>query len=249
MRVIARLDIKSQNLIKGIQLEGLKVIGDPNIFALKYYEDGIDELILIDCVASLYGRNNLFGIIKEASKNVFVPITAGGGIRSIKDAEELFLSGADKVFLNTSAINNPQLINDLAKNFGSQAIVISIEAKFLKNNIWLAYTDNGREVTNKNVINWTKEAIDRGAGEILITSVDRDGTRQGFDLDLIKNICNVSSVPIIFSGGMGKASDILSVSKYGSCHAVAAGTILHYNETTVDEIKKIALKNNLKIRI
>ena len=172
MRIIARLDIKNKNLIKGINLEGLKIVGEPNKFAIEYYENGIDELIFMDSVASLYGRNNLYDIINEASNNIFIPLTVGGGIRNIDDALKAFNSGADKITVNTAAVEDNNLINNLSKKFGSQSLVLSIEAKKIDKNKWEVFTNNGRQETGLNVIDWCKNAEDRGIGEILLTSVD-----------------------------------------------------------------------------
>ena len=236
MRIISRLDIKGSNLIKGIQLEGLRVIGDPNFYAKKYFDDGADELILIDCVASLYGRNNLFDIIKKASNEIFIPITVGGGIRSIEDAEKLFMNGADKIAINSKAIVNPEIINMLAKNFGSQAVVSSIQAKRF-NNKWLAYYDNGREKSEKDVIDWAKEVQDRGAGEILITSIDNEGTKNGFDMDLCELINSICKIPLIYSGGMSSKTDLEQFKDFSECDAIAVASILHYEESSIKEIK------------
>ncbi len=247
MRIISRLDIKGPNLIKGIQLEGLRVIGDPNHFAKKYFDEGADELLLIDCVASLYGRNNLFDIIKQASNEIFIPITVGGGIRSIDDAEKLFLNGADKIAINSKAIVNPEIINELAKYFGSQAVVSSIQAKKVGDK-WLAYYDNGRERTEKNVAEWAKEVQDRGAGEILITSIDKEGTKKGYDMDLCELINSLSKIPVIYSGGMRSKIDINLFKNFSKCDAVAVASILHYNDTTIQDIKNFAEQNNFKVR-
>ncbi len=249
MRIISRLDIKGPNLIKGIQLEGLRVIGDPNYYAKKYFDDGVDELLLVDCVASLYGRNNLVDIIKKASDEIFVPITVGGGIRSISDAENLFMSGADKIAINSKAIVDPDIINNLADNFGSQAVVCSIQAKKVNNNKWLAYYDNGREKTEKDVLDWTKEVQDRGAGEILITSIDNEGTKSGFDKELCKNVNSVCEIPVIYSGGMKSKNDLENFKDYSDCDGIAVASILHYNETSVYEIKNFAKNISLKVRV
>jgi imidazole glycerol-phosphate synthase subunit HisF len=248
MRIISRLDIKGSNLIKGIQLEGLRVIGDPNFYAKKYFDDGADELLLIDCVASLYGRNNLFDIIKKASNEIFIPITVGGGIRSIEDAENLFLNGADKIAINSKAIVNPEIIDRLAKNFGSQAIVSSIQAKKF-NNKWLAFYDNGREKSEKDVIDWTKEVQDRGAGEILITSIDKEGTKDGFDMELCELINSICEIPVIYSGGMNSKTDLEKFKDFSECDALAAASILHYNECSIREIKNFAKNISLKVRV
>ena len=173
IRLIARLDIKGPSLIKGIHLEGLRVIGSPNDFALHYYLQGVDELIYMDCVASLYGRNHLGDIIKAAAKDIFVPITVGGGIRSVNDATDILRLGADKVALNTAAVESPQLITSIARRFGNQCMVLSVEAKQINFDHWEVYTNNGRERTGLDVVEWVKKGVSMGAGEILLTSVDR----------------------------------------------------------------------------
>lgn len=248
IRLIPRLDIKGANLIKGIHLEGLRVMGDPQEFALRYYEAGADELIYMDVVASLYGRNNLSNIIHRAADNVFIPITVGGGIRSVEDARHLLRSGADKVAVNTAAIANPHLISEIAHTFGAQAMVLSIEAKQVAENRWEAYTDNGRERTGIDVLEWANRGVGLGAGEILLTSVDREGTRKGFDIDLVKAVSAAVSVPVIASGGMGTASDMLKVVNDGNADAVAMADILHYGRTSLGEIRQVALDSNLAVR-
>jgi len=210
-RLIARLDIKGPNLIKGIHLEGLRVIGSPNEHALRYYQQGADELIYIDCVASLYGRNSLGDIVQSAAQDVFVPMTVGGGIRTVEDATRLLRYGADKVAVNTAAVANPKLISDIAQRFGSQCMVLSIEAKQIGPDRWEAYTDNGRERTGLNVISWVKQGVALGAGEILLTSVDREGTRKGFDIPLVRAVTQEVAVPVIASGGMGTPEDLIDV--------------------------------------
>lgn len=249
IRIIARLDIKGENLIKGIHLEGLRIIGCPRKFAREYYEDGVDELILMDAVASLYGRNSLSSLIKNTVSDVFVPITVGGGIRNENDVEMMLRSGADKIAINTAAIQNPKLIETLAKEFGSQCVVLSIESKFnSKVEIWEAYVDNGREKTGINVIEWARKGVDYGAGEILITSIDREGTRKGFDIDLISSIADVAEVPIIISGGMGVKEHLLEATRAAKIDAVAMADILHYKRESISEIKAFAKSNNLIVR-
>ncbi|MGL5257945.1 MAG: imidazole glycerol phosphate synthase subunit HisF, partial [Proteocatella sp.] len=190
IRVIAKLDVKPPYLVKGIQLEGLRKIGNPNDFAKKYYLQGIDEIIYVDIVASLYERNSLSDMIREATKDIFIPITAGGGIRSVNDAYELLRAGADKIAVNTAAVKNPQLIRDLAMEFGSQCVVSYIEAKKTSLNNWEVYYDNGREKTGKSVVEWADQVCDLGAGEILLTSVDKDGTGKGFDVELVEAVAS-----------------------------------------------------------
>lgn len=248
IRLIARLDIKGPNLIKGIHLEGLRIMGLPNEHALRYYHEGIDELIYMDCVASLYGRNHLGDIVKAATKDIFVPITVGGGIRSVDDATEILRAGADKVAVNTAAVSNPELITDIARRFGSQCMVLSVEAKQLSADSWEVYTDNGRERTGLDVLEWVKRGVVLGAGEILLTSVDREGTRKGFDDALVKIVTAEVNVPVIASGGMGKADDLVSVITIGGADAVAMADILHYKRAKISDIRTVAKNSGLSVR-
>ncbi len=248
VRLIARLDIKGPNLIKGIHLEGLRIIGSPAEHALRYYEQGIDELLYMDCVASLYGRNHLGDIVRSAAENIFVPMTVGGGIRSVDDATQILRAGADKVAVNTAAVTNPQLITDIARRFGSQCMVLSIEAKQIGVGRWEVYTDNGRERTGLDVIEWVKRGVSMGAGEVLLTSVDREGTRKGFDIDLVRAASAEVSVPIIASGGMGSSEDMLEVARDGGADAVAMADILHYKRVGVGDIRARASAAGLGVR-
>lgn len=230
-RIIPRLDIKGPNVIKGINFEGLRIVGKPAELARKYAEDA-DELLYIDAVASLYGRNALAPMLEEATRDVFIPITVGGGIRSRADVKRLLDAGADKVAINTAGLNNPGLLSDLAGHYGSQAIVVSIEAKRVAGGKWECFTDNGRQATGKCVRAWAEEAVERGVGEILLTSIDRDGTRKGFDLDLIEAI--QVPVPVIVGGGFGRLEDLATVK---DAHGIAIGTALHYNVVTVAQLR------------
>ena len=248
IRLIARLDIKGPNLIKGIHLEGLRVIGSPNEHALRYYKQGADELIYMDCVASLYGRNHLTDIIKDAVKDIFIPITVGGGIRSIENVREILRSGADKVAINTAAVADPNIISEVARQFGSQCMVLSIEAKKIGNGHWEVFSENGRERTGLDVIDWAKLCVSKGAGEVLVTSVDREGTRKGFDVELIKAVSSVVNVPIIASGGMGKPEDLLPVVIIGGADAVAMADILHYKRADVSDVRALAAATGLGVR-
>ena len=228
IRIIPRLDIKGPNLVKGIQMEGLRILGRPESFARSYYEQGADELLYMDIVASLYGRNSLLEIISKTSKEIFIPLTVSGGLRTIEDVRNVLNAGADKVALNTAAINNPALIKDLSLKFGSSTIVISIEAK--KNgDFYEAYIDNGREKTGKNAIEWASQAVDLGAGEILVTSIDNEGTGKGFDLELIKTISASVTVPVIASGGAGKKEHLYEVAKYSNVNGIGVGSLFHYD--------------------
>ena len=246
--MIARLDIKGPNLIKSIHLEGLRVLGLPNEYALRYYLQGVDELIYMDCVASLYGRNHLGDIVKAAVADIFVPMTVGGGIRSVDDATEILRAGADKVAVNTAAVANPQLITDISRRFGSQCMVLSIEAKQVGQDRWEVYTNNGRERTGLNVVEWVRHGVAMGAGEILLTSVDREGTRKGFDLALVKAVSAVVAVPVIASGGMGKPEDVLTVVQEGGADAVAMADILHFNRAGIGDIRTVAENAGLGVR-
>ena len=248
IRLIARLDIKGPNLIKGIHMEGLRVMGSPGEHALSYYAQGIDELIYMDCVASLYGRNHLGDIVRSAAKDIFVPMTVGGGIRSIDDATQILRAGADKVAINTAAVANPALITEIARRFGSQCMVLSIEAKQVGPEHWEVYTNNGRERTGIDVIEWVKRSVNMGAGEVLLTSVDREGTRKGFDVALVRAVTTEVSVPVIASGGMGKPVDLLEVVREGGADAVAMADILHYKRAEVGEVRAVAEAAGLGVR-
>ena len=246
-RLIARLDIKGPNLIKGIHLEGLRVIGDPNVYAKKYYQSGIDEIIYMDTVASLYGRNNLSDIVKKTVKDVYVPITVGGGIRSIDDVKYLLRCGAEKVAINTAATKNPELIKEVSRKFGSQCMVLSIEAK-KSGDSWEVYTENGRQKTGLDVMDWVKIGETQEAGEILLTSVDFEGTKRGFDFDLIKKVSESVSIPVIASGGMGNLEHLGKVIEESSADAVAMADILHYERSTIEDIRSYCLNNNFNVR-
>ena len=222
------MDIKGPNLVKGIHLEGLRVLGKPEDFAKYYYHQGADELIFQDTVASLYDRNNLTDIIKRAAKNIFIPITVGGGLRELGDINDVLRAGADKIAINTAAIKNPNFIDEASRFFGSSTIVIAIEALKQQDKSYLAYTDNGREFTGINVLSWAKECEDRGAGEILLTSIDYEGTGSGFDLELIKLVTQSVSIPVIAHGGGANANHIKQVIDYGRADAVAISSMLHY---------------------
>lgn len=248
LRIIPRLDIKGKNLIKGIRLEGLRVMGDPHEFALRYYQAGADELIYMDIVASLYGRNNLSDIISRAADQVFIPITVGGGIRSVEDVRHILRSGADKVAINTAAIARPELITEVARRFGSQAMVLSIEAKQVAPGKWEAYTDNGRERTGLDVISWARRGVDMGAGELLLTAVDREGTRKGFDIDLIQQVRDAVTIPVIASGGMGTIGHFVEAARMGGADAVAMADVLHYGRMTLPEVRGAALAAKLAVR-
>jgi len=242
MRIISRLDIKNEFVIKGINLEGLRKIGDPIKIARQYYLDGIDEIILIDSVASLYGRNNLFDVVKKTTENIFIPITLGGGIKNLNDIDKALNSGADKIAINSAAIENPSFIRDAVNNFGASSVSIYIEAKKKHNGMWEAYKHYGREKTGINVTDWLEEVQNMGCGEILLTSVDHEGTLKGFDLELISTIKDIIRVPLIISGGFGKIDHLREASKLTKNISFAIASAFHYKK---EEIKKVIYEKNM----
>lgn len=247
LRLIARLDVKAPNLIKGIHLEGLRKLGDPQVFAKRYYADGIDEIVYIDAVASLYERNTIVDLVRHTAKDVFIPLTAGGGVRTVDAARTLLRAGADKIAINTAATRNPDVIRKLAECFGSQCVVLSIEAK-QQGHGWEAYCDNGRERTGLDVIEWSRRGEALGAGEILLTSVDCEGMRGGYDVALTRSVADAVSIPVIASGGMGKFEHLSTVVAEGHADAVAMAHVLHFGEMTIPDIRKQALAQGLDVR-
>ena len=247
-RIISKLDIKGPNLVKGIHLEGLRVLGKPEVFAKAYYKQGVDEIIYQDAVASLYQRNSLTEIISRTVQDIFIPLTVGGGIRSLDDINKILRAGGDKVSINTAAIKTPRFINEASQHFGSSTILVAIEASLQPNGEYLAYTDNGREYTGLEVISWAKEIEDRGAGEILLTSIDNEGTGKGFDVNLAKQVRGITNIPIILSGGFGKVKDIIDVFKKCEPDAVAFADAIHYEKTSIKKIREECLKAKLEVR-
>ena len=231
-RVIARLDVKGPHLIKGVQMEGLRKLGDPAEFARRYAEEGADEILYLDAVASLYGRGNILSIIEHTADEVFIPITVGGWVRSIEDIRRLLRAGADKVAINTAGIQDPQFLRRAADTVGSQAIVCSIEAKRV-NGSWEAYTDGGRCPTGRDARAWAEEAAELGAGEILLTSVDCDGTARGAEKGLAEAL--EVPVPVVLSGGIATPEQA-QVAAW-EADAIALGAGLHYGRTTIQAVK------------
>ena len=229
VRIIPRLDIKGPNLVKGIHLEGLRVLGKPERFARYYYEQGADELLYLDVVASLYGRNSLLDIVRRTAQEIFIPLTVGGGLRCLDDIKEALRAGADKVSINTAAIHHPDLIREASRRFGSSTIVVSIEAIRRPDGRYEAYTDNGRERTGVDAFAWARQAAELGAGELLVTSIDQEGTGEGFDLQLIRTITESVPIPVIACGGAGKLSDVSQVVREGKADAVCLASLLHYH--------------------
>jgi len=248
VRLIARLDVKAPNLVKGIQLEGLRKLGNPNDYAKKYYSEGIDEILYVDIVASLYERNSLSDIIIKATQDIFVPITVGGGLRTLDDVEKVLSCGADKIAINTAAIKKPDIITQVANKYGSQCMVLSIQAKRTENGKWEAYYDNGREHTGMNVVEWVRHGYELGAGEILLTSVDQEGTMKGYDVDLVREVADIVPIPVIACGGMGCVEDVVNVVNDGHADAVAVASVLHYDKICISDIKNACINRGINMR-
>ena len=241
-RIIARIDIKGSRVVKGIKFEGQKVYGDANEISKKYYEDGADEIILIDTVASLYERNSLEKIIDFATRNIFTPITVEGGIKSVDNAKEILRKGADKISINSSAIKNKSIIENLSKELGSQSVVLSIQAKSRGPKKWESFYLNGREPSGIDVIEWAKESENLGAGEIILSSVDKDGTEMGMDFDLIKSVSDKVKIPVIASSGCSSITEIKEIFEKTNASAIAIGSSLHSEKLNIPQIKKELLK-------
>lgn len=248
LRVIARLDVKGEHVINTIHLEGLRKVGSPNGLAQKYYQDGADEILLIDQVASLYQRGHLLELTRKFAENVFIPLTVGGGVASVEDARELLRSGADKIAVNTSATVKPSLITELASCFGSQCVVVSIQAKRNDEREWEVLRDGGRERTGLDVMEWATKVADLGAGELLVTSVDRDGTRKGFDCDLMARLSKIVNIPVIASGGFGAPSHAVEIMNSGPIDALATADYLHMGRGEIKDIKSSLLSAGFRVR-
>ncbi len=248
MRLIARLDIKGPNVIKGIHLEGLRIVGKPGEMARRYYEQGVDEIIYMDTVATLYGRNNILPVVEEAARDIFVPLTVGGGIRSVDDIVAALRSGADKVAINTAAIARPGFIREAAEALGSQCIVLSVEAKQRGPGKWEALTDNGRERTGVDALAWVAEAERLGAGEIMITSIDMEGTRLGFDHELFRCVRQCVSIPVIGCGGAGCPTDVVAAVEQDGLDAIACASLFHYGHCSLPDLKAALADAGVAVR-
>ena len=247
-RIIPCLDVNDGRVVKGINFVELKDAGDPVEIAKKYNEEGADELTFLDITASSDNRGLLFDIVEKVAKQIFIPLTVGGGVRSCEDIRNLLNSGADKIGINTSAILNPDLVAESTSRFGSQAIVVAIDAKKVDDH-WEVFTHGGRNATGINAVSWAQKMAKLGAGELLITSMDRDGTKKGFDNILMKLISDVVEVPIIASGGVGILQHLVDGVKDGEADAVLAASIFHYGEFTIQEAKQYMAKNNIEVRL
>ncbi len=249
IRLISRIDIKGLNAVKGIQLEGIRVVGNPCEMAERYYQQGADEVFVLDVVASLYQRDFDCQLLQQISERVFIPITAGGWIRSIEQIREILRSGADKVALNTAAVANPRFLSEAVEAFGAQCIVLSIEAKKKAPGHWEAYTESGRQPTGLDAVKWAQRGIDLGVGELLITSIDAEGARGGFDLDLMQAITAVSPVPVIAHGGAASPTSIKEVIIQSDVDAVSAASIYHYDLFSVNEVKNFLHEAGVNVRL
>ncbi|MFA4987659.1 MAG: imidazole glycerol phosphate synthase cyclase subunit [Candidatus Brocadiia bacterium] len=239
-RAIARLDIKGSHVVKGIRFEGLRRVGEPAALAERYAESGADELLYIDQVASLYGRNQLEELLERTTERVFIPVTVGGGISSLADVRRLLNAGADKVAVNTAAIRRPDLINEIAGRYGNQCLVVSIEAKRTVHG-WEAYTDCGRERSGVDAVAWARRAAESGAGELLVTSIDQDGTMKGMDYELIAQIGPRVDVPVVAAGGIGNRTHVVEALRSGA-DAIAVASALHYNRITFEELRNVTVE-------
>ena len=248
-RIIPCLDINKGRVVKGINFVNLVDAGDPAEQAKIYNDSGADEICFLDITASHENREVILEVVKKTTVNCFVPLTVGGGVRSIKDISNLLLAGADKVSINTAAVKNANLITEAAKKFGSQCIVVAVDAKKVKDNKWEVFTHGGRKSTGKDVLNFVKKMEQAGAGEILLTSMDRDGTKKGYDLDLTKKVSNLVNIPVIASGGVGNLEHLYQGFKIGKASAVLAASIFHFGEHSILEAKQYLDSKNIPVRI
>lgn len=247
-RVIARLDVKGDNVVRGMHLEGLRIVGQPEEMAARYADAGIDEIVFIDTVASLYGRNSMLPVVERTAEKVFIPMTVGGGVRSVEDVRVMLRAGADKVALNSGVVRNPKLISDLAQLFGAQCVVISIEVQKSGPGKWGVMIENGRETTGLDALEWAKQVHALGAGELLVTSIDQDGMRKGCDLELTRAISQAVPIPVIASGGPGKVEHVVSAFHDGKADAVALGTLLHFKLSDVQSVKLALTAAGIPVR-
>ncbi|WP_297143437.1 imidazole glycerol phosphate synthase subunit HisF [uncultured Eubacterium sp.] len=246
-RIIPCLDVKNGRVVKGVSFVDLRDAGDPVECAAAYDKQGADELVLLDITATHEGRSTMIDIVSKVANTVFIPFTVGGGIKSVDDFKELLRAGADKISVNSAAVRNPDLINEAAYKFGSQCVVVAIDAK--KNeNLWEVYLNGGRIPTGIDAVEWAKEAEKRGAGEILLTSMDKDGQKSGYDIELTRAVSESVGIPVIASGGAGKAEHFLDAFTHGKADAVLAASLFHFNELPIPELKEYLAKNNISVR-
>lgn len=236
-RIIPCLDVRDGKVVKGINFVGIKEVGDPVELAKQYSDSGADEIVFLDITASHEGRATMLDVVRRTAEVVFVPLTVGGGIRTIDDVRDTLRAGSDKVGINSAAVRNPELINEAAKLFGRQCIVAAVDAKRVDDGSWHVVINGGRIDTGKDLLEWVKELEQRGAGEILLTSMDADGTKAGYDLEMTKAVCDLVNIPVIASGGAGSVDDFADVFAATGCDAALAASLFHYGELTIDEVK------------
>ena len=236
-RIIPCLDVRDGKVVKGINFVGIKEVGDPVELAKQYSDSGADEIVFLDITASHEGRATMLDVVRRTAEVVFVPLTVGGGIRTIDDVRDTLRAGSDKVGINSAAVRNPELINEAAKLFGRQCIVAAVDAKRVDDGSWHVVINGGRIDTGKDLLEWVQELEQRGAGEILLTSMDADGTKAGYDLEMTKAVCDLVNIPVIASGGAGSVDDFADVFAATGCDAALAASLFHYGELTIDEVK------------
>lgn len=248
-RIIPCLDVQDGKVVKGINFIGIKEVGDPVECAIEYDKQGADEIVFLDITATHEGRGTMLDVVRRTAKNVFVPLTVGGGIRTADDFRELLLAGADKVSVNSAAIRNPAIISEAASRFGNQCVVVAIDGKKTAPCKYNVFVNGGRIDTGLDVVQWAMEAEKLGAGEILLTSMDADGTKQGFDIDMLNAVCSVVNIPVIASGGCGQLSHFTEMFQNTSADAALAASIFHYGELTVNQVKMELKQNRLPVRL
>ena len=248
-RIIPCLDVKNGRVVKGINFTNLIDAGDPSEQAKHYNDSGADEICFLDITASLENRKTIIDVVKKTASKVFIPLTVGGGINNIEDIRKILLSGADKVSINSAGISNPGLIKEASQRFGSQCIVVAIDTKDNSRGNWEVYSHGGTKNTNKNALDWAREVEKLGAGELLVTSMDRDGTKKGFDNDLLKKITDSVNIPVIASGGAGKPNDFKDAIMIGGVSAVLAASVFHFGELKISAVKEYLVDNNIPMRL
>lgn len=247
-RIIPCLDVRDGKVVKGINFVGIKEVGDPVELAKQYSDANADEIVFLDITASHEGRSTMLDVVRRTAEVVFVPLTVGGGIRTIDDVRDTLRAGSDKVGINSAAVRNPDLINEAAEMFGRQCIVAAVDAKRVEDGSWHVVINGGRIDTGKDLLEWVQELEERGAGEILLTSMDADGTKAGYDIEMTKAVCDLVNIPVIASGGAGSVDDFADVFEETGCDAALAASLFHYGELTIDEVKNAMRARNIPAR-
>ncbi|HEM3609221.1 imidazole glycerol phosphate synthase subunit HisF [Streptococcus suis] len=248
-RIIPCLDVKDGRVVKGVNFVNLTDVGDPVDAAKAYYEAGCDELVFLDITATHEERDTTVDMVRRVAEQVFIPFTVGGGIRSVEDMNKMLKAGADKVSVNSSAVANPQLIADCAEKFGNQCVVVAIDAKKVEDGSWHVFVAGGRKDTGIDLLDWAKKVVSLGAGEILLTSMDKDGTKSGFDIEMLNAVANVVTVPIIASGGAGNSQHILEVFEKTPATGALAASIFHYGEVSIADTKQAMRQSGIEVRV